>query len=335
VQTPILSAHSHVKKQKKSKKNRIGPFLVNFTKFYSPGFYFIQPPMLLSMTGYGRATATTADKTITIELRSLNSKLTDIKLKYPAEYKEKEHEIRKIIADQAERGKIDFTLEVTNADGSSTVGLNIPLLKGYFHALASIADELSLDKSELLPTLIRIPNVVGQTTSEVQEEEWNTIRQTLLEALHTLKVFRLKEGEVHQADLQIRIGNILALLKQVEPFEVSRMTKLRQKLLQNLTDGFATDQIDRNRFEQELLYYLERMDITEEKIRLEQHCRYFLEQFTKQEQSAGRTLGFISQEIGREINTLGSKAYHADIQKCVVQMKDELEKIKEQLANIV
>jgi uncharacterized protein (TIGR00255 family) len=289
--------------------------------------------MLLSMTGYGRATGIYGDKSILVELRSLNSKITDIKMRMPAEYRDKEADIRKFVTDHAERGKIDVLIEVQNLNGAATVSLNEPVFKGYYLAISKIADELGLDKTELLPAILRIPSVIASQSNETTEEEWNTLKGILLEALNGLRNYRQQEGKVLDQDLRDRIGAIMGLLDMVGPYEQERFQKMRERMRNNLEETFGRENIDHNRFEQEVLFYLEKMDMSEEKVRLAQHCKYFIEQLDDHSQSAGRTLGFISQEIGREINTLGAKAYDANIQRFVVQMKDELEKIKEQIAN--
>lgn len=291
--------------------------------------------MLLSMTGYGRAHGTFGEKTISAELRALNSKMTDIKLRLPGDYKEKEVEIRKIISDHAERGKIDFILDIQNADGAASVSLNVGLFKGYYNALSKLADELKMDRGDIMQTILRIPNVVAAPTGEIDEDEWVSICETINRALEALHHFRKQEGKALEADLRLRVANIMMLLTEVTPYERERFTRMRERLRSNMEDGFGKENLDTNRFEQEILYYLEKMDVTEEKVRLEQHCKYFIEQIDNKNQSAGRTLNFISQEMGREINTLGAKAYDSDIQRLIVQMKDELEKIKEQLANVL
>lgn len=292
--------------------------------------------MLLSMTGYGRASGTLGDKTISVELRSLNSKITDIKLRFPADYREKELELRKIVSDHAERGKIDYTLEIQNASGAATVSLNEALFRGYHQALSRLTTELKMDQADMLAAILRIQNVVSSSTGEVDEAEWNVVVQVSQAALEALRVFRLQEGKVLETDLRERVTTILRLLDEVTPYEQERFTRMRDRIRTNLEEALGIGSIDNNRFEQELLYYLEKMDMSEEKLRLAQHCKYFLEQIDKaKDRAPGRSLGFVSQEIGREINTLGAKAYDADIQRIVVQMKDELEKIKEQIANVL
>lgn len=291
--------------------------------------------MLLSMTGYGRASGSFGEKTIMVEVRTLNSKVTDIKLRLPGDYKEREIELRKIIVDHAERGKIDLTIDVQNADGGANVSLNEALFRGYHRELSRLAGELGMRQDEMLSALLRIPNVVASSTSEMDEEEWDALVKVLNDALDKLKKFRRQEGEVLEADLRQRVQIILELLKEVGPFETERFTRMRERLRNNLEDALGRDGYDQNRFEQEVLYYLEKMDMSEEKLRLEQHCKYFIEQIDTKKELVGRTLNFVSQEIGREINTLGAKAYDPDIQRVVVKMKDELEKIKEQLANVL
>ena len=291
--------------------------------------------MLLSMTGYGRATGSFEEKTITVEVRALNSKMTDLKLRLPGDYKEKEVELRKLVTDHAERGKIDVVVDVQNADGAAAVSLNEGLFRGYHRELSRIAGDLNIGQTDMLQAILRIPNVVAATSGEVNEDEWEAVCLTATKALDHFRAFRQQEGRALEADLRLRVANILLLLAEVAPFEKGRFERMRERLRTNMEEAVGKESLDSNRFEQEILYYLEKMDITEEKVRLEQHCKYFLEQVDNSKQSAGRSLNFISQEMGREINTLGAKAYDADIQRLVVQMKDELEKIKEQLANVL
>lgn len=287
------------------------------------------------MTGYGRATGSFDEKTISVEVRALNSKMTDLKIRLPGDYKEKEIELRKLVSDHAERGKLDIVIDVQNADGAATVSLNEALFRGYHRELTRITNELGVGQTDLIQAILRIPNVVASAFGEVNEDEWKAVSATVSQALDNLQAFRRQEGRALEGDLRLRVANILELLEQVPPFEQGRFTRMRERLRSNMEEGIGKENLDTNRFEQEILYYLEKMDITEEKVRLEQHCKYFIEQVDNQQQSAGRTLNFISQEMGREINTLGAKAYDSDIQRLVVQMKDELEKIKEQLANVL
>ncbi len=285
--------------------------------------------MLLSMTGYGRATSTFSDKSITIEVRALNSKMTDIRFKMPFNYKEKEIELRRILTEQAERGKIDVSINIRSLSGEDDFALNHELFKKYYKELKGLTAELNMPADDLLSAILRLPNIVGTDEEGVQDDEWEVSHKTLLEALEDFKKFRLTEGGAMERDLHDRIANILQLLQDIVPHEKERIVKLRQRLRQNLDEFLGKENIDENRFEQEVLFYLEKIDVTEEKVRLEQHCRYFVDTLKdKKNTSKGRTLNFITQEIGREINTLGSKAYSSDIQHLVVQMKDELEKIK-------
>lgn len=291
--------------------------------------------MLLSMTGYGRAIGSFGDKSIVVELRSLNSKVTDIKIRIPSEYRDKESEIRKLITDHAERGKVDINIDLQNSDGAAPVSLNEPLFRGYYLAISKLADELGLEKKDILTSIMRIPSVMGSQGNETDEQEWFVLRSIISEALEALKLFRQEEGKVIEQDLRLRIKTITDVLDTVTPFEQERFVRMRERMRNNMEEVFGRENLDSNRFEQEVLYYLEKMDMSEEKVRLAQHCKYFLEQVDDSKLSAGRTLGFITQEMGREINTLGAKAYDANIQRFVVQMKDELEKIKEQIANVL
>jgi len=291
--------------------------------------------MLLSMTGYGRASLDYNDKVITAEIRSLNSKYTDIRLKLPQNYREKEAELRKIITDRSERGKIDFTLEIMSPHGDEEYSLNVPLFKKYHAELSKLSNELGIHEGDMLQSILRLPNVVATGNQVIDDEEWTSILKTINEAFDKFNQFREAEGQAMEEDLRLRINTIENLLSQIDPFEAERVTKLRQRLYQNLEEYLGKENIDENRFEQEIMFYLEKIDITEEKVRLSQHCKYFIEELDKDISIKGRKLSFISQEIGREINTMGAKAYSHDIQRVVVGMKDELEKIKEQIANSV
>ena len=289
--------------------------------------------MLLSMTGYGRAKLSYREKVISVEIRSLNSKYTDLRIKYPQNYREKEVELRKMVSNYAQRGKIDITIEVKSEQGDEAFGLNKALFRKYFQELDGMASELGLPKGDMMQAILRIPNVISTDGDMIDEAEWKTLMDTMNAALKNFGQYREDEGKAMENDLRGRITNILELLGQLDPHEAERVTRLRQRLNQNLEEYLGKEKIDENRFEQEILFYLEKIDITEEKVRLDQHCKYFLEQLDKKVPSKGRKLNFISQEMGREINTMGAKAYSANIQRLVVGMKDELEKIKEQVAN--
>lgn len=287
------------------------------------------------MTGYGRATNTYDSKVIIAEVRSLNSKFTDMRVKIPSNFRDKEHQMRRLISERIERGKIDLSIEVKSMQGDEGFGLNVPLFKRYYKELSTLADEMDMPKDGLMGAILRIPNVIMTEEAEVDEEEWKTVERTLGEALENFDNFRKAEGAVIEEDMRLRVRNISSALQLVDPFEQERILLLKNRMRQNLEEFMNKENIDENRFEQEVIFYLEKIDITEEKVRLEQHCTYFLEQLSSNVVSKGRTLSFISQEMGREINTLGAKAYSADIQKLVVKMKDDLEKIKEQVANAV
>ena len=291
--------------------------------------------MLLSMTGFGRATNTFNDKTITVEIRSLNSKFTDVRFKMPQAYKEKEHLLRKLISDKAQRGKIDVTIDLKSLNGDGEYALNQALFTKYYKELHQLSNELSMPQADIMQAILRIPNVVASAQDEVDESEWQSVLDTINLALDNFTSFRLEEGAAMEKDCRARIDSILQLLSELEPLEQERVQKLRQRINKHMEEYVGKDNIDANRFEQEILYYLEKMDITEEKVRLAQHCKYFLEVLDSEETIKGRKISFISQEMGREINTLGSKANSSDIQRTVVKMKDELEKIKEQVLNSI
>lgn len=270
-----------------------------------------------------------------VEVRSLNSKYSDLRIKIPQHYREHETVLRRLVTDSSQRGKVDLNIELKSLQGDDEYGLNKQLFRRYFEELTALGEELGIQHGDLYQAILRIPNVVSSGLESIDEEEWQALLDTLNEALDNFRKFRETEGKALATDLQLRINSITDLLSQISPFEQERVEKLRQRLYQNLEDYLGKDNVDENRFEQEILFYLEKMDINEEKVRLEQHCKFFLEEMAKKAKSKGRKLSFISQEIGREINTLGAKAYSSDIQRLVVGMKDELEKIKEQVANIV
>lgn len=287
------------------------------------------------MTGFGRAGNTLPQKSISVEVRSLNSKFTDLRFKMPQNFKEREHELRRTVTDRTERGKIDVNVEVKSLLGEDGYVINAPLFRKYFREIAALSQELDIPQGDIVQTILRIPNVVSGEEGEISDEEWAAIMAVVNEALDHFEHFRQTEGAALEVDLRGRIIAIRELLLKVPPFESDRIDRLRQRLRQNLDEFMGKDNVDENRFEQEVLFYLEKMDISEEKMRLEQHCIFFLEQLDLQVMEKGRKLSFISQEMGREINTLGAKAYSADIQRLVVAMKDELEKIKEQVANVL
>ena len=291
--------------------------------------------MIRSMTGYGKAECLLADKKLTIEIKSLNSKQLDTNTRLPSLYKEKELEIRQIIASTMERGKVEcsFYYELTGETAPGTI--NEPVVKEYYQQLFKISGELGLQASlELLSTVMRMPDTIRTEKAELDESEWSLVTDALKQALNNVNNFRVQEGESLDRDLRQRVDSIKRKLVDVERYEKERIDQVRERISKHLDELVMKDTVDENRFEQELIYYIEKLDISEEKVRLTNHCLYFLE--TLEDQApAGKKLGFISQEMGREINTLGSKANHKEIQKLVVEMKDELERIKEQILNVL
>ena len=287
------------------------------------------------MTGYGRASGSWKEKTILVEVRSLNSKYSDLRLRCSQNLREKEGELRKLVTDFAKRGKLEMSIDITSHAGDNDFGLNIPLFKRYFEALQGISNEFDYQDQTLMSAILRLPNVAASSEGEMSDEEWKAILSVIHEALDKFKQFRVQEGAATAEDLSARVTTIADLLEKVSPHEQDRIGAIRDRLYRSLEENLGKDRVDENRFEQEVLFYLEKMDINEEKMRLAQHCQYFLEVLNNKSEAKGRKLSFISQEIGREINTLGAKAYSSNIQRLVVGMKDELEKIKEQTANIV
>lgn len=285
--------------------------------------------MIQSMTGYGKCSRQFADKKITIEIKSLNSKGTDINTRISSCFREKELEIRKQLSEGLQRGKIDFVLSTENTTGKTSSVINRSVVQEYIRQLQQIVEAPA---TELLKMAVRMPDALLTTSEEIDAQEYELIIQMIDQAMQELNHFRTCEGEVLQSDFELRINNIKELLAQIESLDAERLKALRDKI--NRAVAEIRDKIDENRLEQELIFYLEKLDITEEKVRLANHLNYFV-QVMDYHQSNGRKLGFICQEIGREINTLGSKANFAPMQQIVVQMKDELEKIKEQVLNVL
>lgn len=291
--------------------------------------------MIKSMTGYGKAIAETQQKKITIEIKSLNSKQFDLITKLPWLYKEKEPEIRNLVSQKLGRGKIDLSVYCDIIEDEGIPVINKAIVKNYFNQMKEIADELNITiDNHILSTIMKLPDALKTEKPELPEEEWNLVRQQILESVNMLDLYRIEEGKSIESDIKKSMSGILASLVTIETFEAGRITKVREKLISILTENNGTENIDKNRFEQELIFFLEKYDINEEKVRLKKHCDYFLEMIGS-ESPNGKILSFIAQEIGREINTIGSKANDASIQKLVVMMKDELEKIKEQTNNIL
>ncbi len=291
--------------------------------------------MIRSMTGFGKAEFEVGNKKITLEIKSLNSKQLDINTRVPAMYREKDLEIRKLISEMVIRGKVDFAIYLDNLGTESTSRVNAAIIKDYYKQLKTVYKELGLEINEdAMQSIMRLPETVKMVYDELDETEWLVVRQNLVTTLEELNRFRDQEGLSLQVDIVNSIQNILDLLKQAEPFENQRMENVKAKIMDSLDALQLNGNIDKNRFEQELIYYMEKLDINEEKVRLANHCSYFTETMNESEPS-GRKLGFIAQEIGREINTLGSKANESNLQRIVVQMKDNLEKIKEQVLNVL
>lgn len=291
--------------------------------------------MIKSMTGYGKAECEFQQKKISIEVKSLNSKQLDLNLRIPSIYREKELDIRNEINRELVRGKVEVSISIECASEEVSVNFNTALLKSYYKQVVNISKELNLPvQDDILSSLLRLPDVFKSDKQEVTEEEWSKVMSTNTQAIKLLNEFRSQEGKALEKDMTERIDLLTTLSNSLEPLEKQRLTKLKLKIRQSLLDIVSSDKVDENRFEQELIYYIEKLDITEEKVRLANHCSYFLETMNESEPS-GKKLGFIAQEIGREINTIGSKANDSDMQKIVIKMKDELEKIKEQINNIL
>lgn len=286
--------------------------------------------MIYSMTGFGKALVQLPLKKITVEIKSLNSKNLDLSVRLPQPYKEKELEIRNVIAQQLERGKVECSvfIEVTGEETSAT--LNSPIVRAYIAQMKNIIPDA--DATELMKMAVRMPDALKVERCELDEQEWNEIVNVLNQALVNINEFRKQEGEKLGNDFINRISNIRSCMKEIESYEEDRIKTVKDRLMQNLKELEVN--IDESRYAQEVVYYIEKLDINEEKVRLTNHLDYFMETINANEH-AGRKLGFIAQEMGREINTMGSKSNHAEMQKLVVKMKDELEKIKEQVLNIL
>ncbi len=291
--------------------------------------------MIRSMTGYGKAMAETPQKKITIEIKSLNSKQLDLNAKLPWLYKEKEPEIRNLVSQMLDRGKIDISVYFDILADEGVPVINKSIVKNYFKQLKEIAGELEINiDDQILPIIMRLPDSLKTEKPELPEDEWAVVKKQIIGSINVLDLYRIEEGKSIETDLRKRISGILDSLTAVETFEPGRIEKVREKLISILKENNGTENLDKNRFEQELIFYLEKFDINEEKVRLKKNCEYFLETIETPSPN-GKILSFIAQEIGREINTMGSKANDASIQKLVVMMKDELEKIKEQANNIL
>ncbi len=290
--------------------------------------------MIKSMTGYGKAEIILQDKKVSVEIKSLNSKNNDTNIKLPYAYRGKELEIRQIINEKLQRGKIDVNIFYELNAGITPASINKELVKSYFLQLKQINEELGVNSHEnLMDIVMRLPDTIKVEKNEFEESEWLKIKDILTLAIVQVDSFRMQEGKALEKDMLANVETILKGLSEIDKFENVRIAKIREKLNVQLQELKIKD-LDKNRFEQELIYYLEKMDVSEEKVRLTNHCNYFHETI-RNEENAGKKLGFILQEMGREINTLGSKASDSEMQKIVVGMKDDLEKIKEQILNIL
>jgi len=292
--------------------------------------------MIKSMTGFGRSTCELPSKNVVIEIKSLNSKQLDLNLKMPYLYKEKEFEVRGFVSEKMIRGKVDFSIFFEHKAVEVTKEINKPIAIAYYNQIKALAQECGDDTTNILPIVLRIPEVFNANTEiqKLDDVEWAIVIKGIQDAISQLDNFRTTEGQALENDLRKNITTILEKKNALEPFEKDRIVRYRQRLMTFLEDNVGKEHVDQNRFEQELIFMLEKLDINEEKVRLSQHCKYFEETLVGEDQP-GRKLGFISQEIGREINTIGSKSNDAEMQKLVVQMKDELERVKEQVLNVL
>lgn len=291
--------------------------------------------MLKSMTGFGRAERNVGDKTFLVDIKSLNGKQFDLQLKMPAFLKPFEFDIRKILSDRLGRGTVDCTINLKETGNAKPVTINTDLAKAYYKPLQELSRELGLDTSGIISTLIKLPEVITPTSETLTDAEWESFTAIIDEAVDNLNYHRSEEGKSLEKDLQQRIENILSQQDEVTKLEPLRKQKIRDGLTRVLQENVGKENYDSNRLEQELIYYIEKIDISEEQVRLKNHCEYFKTVLGEEGDFKGKKLSFILQEIGREINTTGAKAYDATMQKAVVMMKDELEKAKEQILNVL
>jgi uncharacterized protein (TIGR00255 family) len=287
------------------------------------------------MTGFGRAEQSVGDKVFLVEVKSLNGKQFDIRLNIPSLLKPFEFDIRNMLQEKLLRGSVECNISIKQNGSSKPVTINTDLAKAYYHSIAELSKELNLDSGSILSALLKLPEVITNSSEMLTPEEWMDFQQVLSNAIDQLKQHRMEEGKATERDLLLRIENILLQQQIIAKLEPGRQQKVRDGLRKVLEDNVGKDNYDPNRLEQELIYYIEKIDISEEQVRLKNHCDYFRSILTEEDPSKGKKLSFIMQEIGREINTTGSKAYDSQIQKSVVLMKDELEKAKEQVLNIL
>ncbi|HEX7847982.1 MAG TPA: YicC/YloC family endoribonuclease [Chitinophagaceae bacterium] len=291
--------------------------------------------MLKSMTGFGRAERNVGNKTFLVDIKSLNGKQFELNLKLPAILKPFEFDIRRLLSEKLSRGSIDCGISLKDTGDAKPVTINTDLAKAYYKPLAELSNTLGLDPSHILSTLVKLPEVITPSSETLTDKDWEDFQQVVLAAIENLNEHRLEEGRVLEEDLLERIANIVRQQDEVIKLEPLRKQKIREGITKLLEENVGKENYDDNRLEQELIYYIEKIDISEEQVRLRNHCDYFRSLLFEEGESKGKKLSFILQEIGREINTTGSKAYDASIQKCVVMMKDELEKAKEQVLNVL
>lgn len=291
--------------------------------------------MLRSMTGFGRAEQTLNDKTYLVEIKSLNGKQLDINLKIPPLLKPYEFDIRSLLQEQLLRGTVECLIVIKQNGSAKPVVINTDLIKSYYKQIEELAADLSIDTNSVLAALLRLPEVVSPSNEVLDEEDWKHLKDVIDAALKELNTHRIEEGKSLDKELRLRLKNIHAQEEEILKLEPKRKVRMKSELVQMLEENVGKENYDSNRLEQELIYYIEKIDIREEQVRLKNHCEYFLNILDDDEEAKGKKLSFVIQEIGREINTTGSKAYDAEIQRCVVLMKDDLEKAKEQIFNIL
>ncbi len=290
--------------------------------------------MIQSMTGFGKVTAELPSKKVTVEIKALNSKQLDLSTRIPSLYKEKEMELRSLLLQSLERGKVEFNIFIEYIGKDTPTQINLAAVENYYNQIKEIAEKLNISvPNDWFQTLLRMPDAIKSETVEPDESEWEVVLETVKDAIKHLCDFRIQEGAMLQKLFEQKIANIATLLKEVEKYEGERIEKIKARIMDNL-QKIAEKDYDKNRFEQEMIYYIEKLDVNEEKNRLDNHLKYFISTM-ESGHGQGKKLGFIAQEMGREINTLGSKSNHAEMQKIVVQMKDELEQIKEQVLNVL
>ncbi len=291
--------------------------------------------MLKSMTGFGREEQTANDKTFLVEIKSLNGKQFETYLKIPSQLKSYEFDIRNMLQESLLRGNVDCLITIKQNGSTKPVVINTDLIKSYYHQIETLAGELKIDTNSVLSALLRLPEVVTPANEVLPENDWKELKKIIEKALKELNHYRTDEGKSIEKELLLRIKNINAQEEEILKLEPQRKERMKEELVKLLEENVGKENYDANRLEQELIYYVEKIDLREEQVRLANHCEYFKTILSDAEESKGKKLSFVLQEIGREINTTGSKAYDADIQKCVVLMKDELEKLKEQILNVL